>query len=151
MQELTVPASLESLSTIGRFIMDMSTAGGLDNASAYRLRLAIDEIATNAISYGEAGTRGPATLTLRADTNPKTLTITLEDYGCAYDPRTQPAPASTDIPLEERDIGGLGVYLALSGVDRFDYEWTGERNRNIFVMNRPPSAFPSPPGGGSQV
>ena len=139
MQELTVPASLESLSTIGRFIMNVSTAGGLDNASAYRLRLAVDEIATNAISHGEAGVRGPGTLSLLAATDPKTLTITLEDYGGAFDPRTQAPPLNEDIPLEERDIGGLGVYLALEGVDRFDYQWVGGRNRNIFVMNRPPA------------
>jgi anti-sigma regulatory factor (Ser/Thr protein kinase) len=137
MQELTVPASLKSLSTIGQFIMNVSKSSGLEDASAYRLRLAIDEIATNAIHYGKAGARGPASLTVRVEASQKMLTVTLEDYGSAFDPRTQPAPDGIDKPLEEREVGGLGVFLALRGVDGFDYQRDGERNRNIFMMNRP--------------
>jgi anti-sigma regulatory factor (Ser/Thr protein kinase) len=40
-------------------------------------------------------------------------------------------------PLEQRQIGGLGIYLAIQGVDRFIYQRDSDRNRNTFVMNRP--------------
>jgi anti-sigma regulatory factor (Ser/Thr protein kinase) len=42
-----------------------------------------------------------------------------------------------NLPLEERSIGGLGIFLVLKGVDTFRYERINEHNRNIFVMNRP--------------
>jgi anti-sigma regulatory factor (Ser/Thr protein kinase) len=38
--------------------------------------------------------------------------------------------------IEKRSIGGLGIYLAFQGVDNFKYERVGDRNRNIFVVNR---------------
>ena len=34
----------------------------------------------------------------------------------------------------ERQIGGLGIFLSIGGVDEFRYERNGEINRNIFVM-----------------
>jgi anti-sigma regulatory factor (Ser/Thr protein kinase) len=39
--------------------------------------------------------------------------------------------------LAERPIGGLGIFLAMENVDRFDYEFVGGRNRNIFFVKRP--------------
>jgi anti-sigma regulatory factor (Ser/Thr protein kinase) len=42
-----------------------------------------------------------------------------------------------DRPLEEREIGGLGVFLALRGVDELRYERVGEQNRNIIIVHRP--------------
>ena len=42
-----------------------------------------------------------------------------------------------DLPLADRPIGGLGVFLAMEGVDEFRYEYDGACNRNIFVMRSP--------------
>ena len=66
-----------------------------------------------------------------------TLTITLEDTAAPFDPRGLPRPEQTELPLEERPIGGLGVFLTMENVDQFRYEYVGNRNRNIFVMKRP--------------
>ena len=48
-----------------------------------------------------------------------------------------PTALDLDQPLEERDLGGLGIFLALQGVDRFDYQRCDDRNRNILAMNLP--------------
>jgi anti-sigma regulatory factor (Ser/Thr protein kinase) len=97
----------------------------------------VDEIATNIIVHGydEAGIDGDVTLT--ATMNDQTLTIAIEDEARPFDPRQRVAPDDLDRPLEDRQIGGLGVYLAMNGVDEFQYEYIGNRNRNIFVMYRP--------------
>ena len=52
MDGLTVGATLESLSAIGAFIRDAAAEAGLDSRAAYRLRLAVDEMATNIIVHG---------------------------------------------------------------------------------------------------
>ncbi len=62
------------------------------------------------------------------------LKIVLEDTGVPYDPRETPPPDDLDLPLEERDIGGLGVYLTMHAIDKFHYEYVGNRNRNSFFM-----------------
>jgi serine/threonine-protein kinase RsbW len=137
MESLVVPGVLDSLGTIGKYVLEAATSAGLDRKASYRLRLAVDEIATNAITHGyeEAGLRG--SLTVQAEMDEASLTLTLEDTAGAFDPRTLSRPRSLDLPLDERPIGGLGVYLTLQGVDGFRYERIGNRNRNIFTMRRP--------------
>ena len=75
-------------------------------------------------------------LELRADIDDRALTVSIEDSGVAYDPRQTPVP-DTSLPLEERPIGGLGVYLAMKSVDEFLYERVGDRNRSTFKMHLP--------------
>jgi len=132
-----VPGSLESLGAIAKYVMAAAAAAGLDKKATYNLRLAIDEIASNIIIHGyqEAGEEG--VLVCRAVVNEKALTIFLEDTGAPYDPTQHPPPDYLHLPLEEREIGGLGVYLAYQGVDEFLYERDGNLNRNIFIVNRP--------------
>jgi len=137
MQALTVPANLDALEPIGQYVLEAATQAGLERKAAYRLRLAVDEIVTNIIvhGYNEVGLEGD--VVMRADLNADALTIIVEDTAQPFDPRVRPDPANLDRPLEERDIGGLGVFLAIKGVDGFDYEYADGYNRNSFVMHRP--------------
>ena len=139
MQSLTVPGTLDSLSTIADFVVTAAKQAGLDKKAAYRLRLAVDEIATNIIVHGyeEANYEGEVNLLLNIDD--KTLTLTLEDTGVAYDPNQHLVPEADalKLPLEQRPTGGLGIYLALQGVDKFIYERAANKNRNTVIMNRP--------------
>jgi serine/threonine-protein kinase RsbW len=141
---LTVPATLDSLAEIAAFVRAEADAAGLGRQARYRLRLAVEELATNIIIHGYAGMPGagsaPATIDLRVERGEKALTVILEDAGVPFDPRQVPPPDDLDLPVEQRDLGGLGVYLALGGVDQFAYERVGDRNRNILVINRPAAA-----------
>ena len=134
MKKLTVPGTLDSLEVIAQYVMAVAAATGLDNKASYSLRLAVDEIATNIIIHGyeEAGREG--VLDLQAFVDEQSLTISLEDTGVPYDPTERPNPDDLDLPIEQRQMGGLGVYLAIHGVDKFIYERVGDRNHNIFVV-----------------
>ncbi|HEY9873892.1 MAG TPA: ATP-binding protein [Candidatus Obscuribacterales bacterium] len=138
MEPLTVPGTLDSLSAIAKYVMAAAAAVGLDKKATYNLRLAVDEIATNIIIHGyeEASIQG--VLDLRAEIDEKALTIFIEDTGVVYNPYDTETVEEKEfkLPLEERKLGGLGVYLAIQGVDKFSYERVFNRNRNIFVMNR---------------
>lgn len=133
---LTVPGNLDALETIANYVLHAAGQAGLDRKSAYRLRLAVDEIATNIVTHGyeEAGLEGP--IWVQATMQPQALTIVLEDEAPEYDPLNTPTPEDLDAPIEERQIGGLGVYLTLRGVDEFHYERASGRNRNVFTMQR---------------
>jgi anti-sigma regulatory factor (Ser/Thr protein kinase) len=144
MQSLTVPGTLDSLKPIADFVLAAAAEVGLDKKAAYKLRLAVDEIATNIILHGyeEAGQTGE--IELAAVITNQTLEITLEDSAILYDPQQTQSVEATELqlPLCERRMGGLGVYLATQGVDQFRYERVGERNRNIFSVNRAAVAQP---------
>jgi anti-sigma regulatory factor (Ser/Thr protein kinase) len=145
MQEnpLTVPAKLESLADVTAFVLAAADAAGLGPQARYRLRLAVDELATNIVTHGypNAPGHGPMpTIEVRTRTDEKALTVILEDAGIPFDPRQVPAPADLHLPPEQRALGGLGVHLALTGVDQFQYERVGDRNRNVLVVRRVPAA-----------
>jgi anti-sigma regulatory factor (Ser/Thr protein kinase) len=135
MENLTVAGTLDSLDAIAKYVMAVAAATGLDKKTAYNLRLAVDEIATNIIIHGyeEAGREG--VLDLQAFVDEQTLTISLKDTGVPYNPNQRLTPDDLDQPLEQRKIGGLGVYIAIQGVDKFIYERVGDRNHNIFIVN----------------
>jgi sigma-B regulation protein RsbU (phosphoserine phosphatase) len=138
MQPLIVPGRLDSLDKIGKFIMVAAKNAGLAKAPTYKLRLAVDEIATNIINYGyqQAGLEG--VILVEADLDEHALTITLDDTSGYYDPtlRPPPPPEYFTQPLEERGIGGWGVYLAIQSVDQFHYHRVQDHNHNIFIMYR---------------
>lgn len=136
--ELRVPGTLDSLNVIRRYVEEQARVAGLDRKAGYRLTLAIDEIATNIINYGYEGHGLSGDILLKAELTDDELIIVLEDSAVQYDPRKAEVDAELEIskPLEERGIGGLGLFLASTGVDRFDYEYIDNKNRNLFAMRR---------------
>jgi anti-sigma regulatory factor (Ser/Thr protein kinase) len=134
---LTVPGTLDSLELIGQFVLRAAGEAGLDRKASYRLRLAVDEIATNIVvhGYAEAGRQG--SIVVSSELDDTELRVQLEDSALPFDPHEARTPGGLDRPLEEREAGGLGVFLALQGVDELRYERAGEGNRNIIVVHRP--------------
>jgi anti-sigma regulatory factor (Ser/Thr protein kinase) len=139
MQPYTVPGTLDSLKPIADYVLAAAKEAGLDKKASYNLRLAVDEIATNIIMYGyeQAGIEG--TVDLQADLDDRALTIVVEDTAAAFNPFDKLAQEemTVDLPIDQKPMGGLGVYLTIQGVDKFMYERLEHRNRNIFIVNRP--------------
>ena len=139
MESVSIPATLDSLQSLGHYVLEAAERAGLDRTRAYHLRLAVDEVATNIITHGAQPGTPSAEINITIDLADEALTIALEDSGPEYHPLRQPEPEGLDRPLAERSVGGLGIYLALRVVDRFAYERVNGRNRNIFTMVRPSS------------
>ncbi len=134
MEILKVPGNLDSLQIIAEFLKELSNQAGLEKKTLYKLRLAVDEIVTNIIIHGyeEAGLSGD--IEIKAQIDEKSLTIVVEDTGYEFDPTKQKPPENLNSPLEERKVGGLGVFLAIHAVDEFVYERIEDRNSNKFVV-----------------
>lgn len=134
---LCVPGVLDSLENISHYVQQVAARAGLGKKAAYGLRLAVDEIATNIITHGylEAGRMGEVCLQASADG--QAVTMVLEDRGVPFDPSgcERQEQARVQEPLEGRPIGGLGLLLAIDGVDRFRYERAGGLNRNILTVS----------------
>jgi serine/threonine-protein kinase RsbW len=135
----SIPGNLAALSTVRQLVTQACREAGLDDAASYRLILAVDEIATNIITHGyqEQGSSGDIAIAIEA--SEQYLSVVLEDTGVAYDPRAQGMPTAEDLdkPLSDREIGGLGVFLALQGVDHFDYRRHDKVNRNTLAVKLP--------------
>jgi anti-sigma regulatory factor (Ser/Thr protein kinase) len=137
METLTLPGSLDSLGAIAQYVKESSAIANLDKKTTYKLRLAVDEIATNIIVHGyeKAGIEGKISISGKIED--EKLIITLQDTGEHFDPQEKVdlEIQNIDKPIEEKPIGNLGIYLAVEGVDQFLYERKDDSNYNIFVIN----------------
>lgn len=135
MEPIIVSGDLESLDAISEYVTTAAKKANLDSKKTYKLRLAVDEIATNIVIHGyqEAETKGD--IVCKAELSDTSLKIHLEDSGMQYDATQQEQPDDLYKPLEERHIGGLGIYLAINGVDKYIYERHRNVNHNIFIVN----------------
>jgi len=144
MDPLIVPGTLDSLGPIRTYVKAAAASADLADDAAYALMLAVDELATNTVTHGyqDSGLSGDIMVT--AEMAPEELIVTIEDTAPPYDPRAHRMPGEEDLqkPLEEREIGGLGVFLAMGGVDRFGYERVNDRNRVLLAMKRGKSSQP---------
>jgi serine/threonine-protein kinase RsbW len=136
MKALRVEGTLQAIEPVVQYAMQAAEKAGFESRDLYRVRLAVDELATNIVTHGylEAGRSGD--LTISAEVLDDQLTIYLEDKAESHDPRETPPP-DLSAPITERPVGGLGVYLALWAIDGFDYEQDEDGNRSILVMERP--------------
>jgi anti-sigma regulatory factor (Ser/Thr protein kinase) len=117
-------------------VVNAAQSANLDKQAANRLRLAIDEVATNIIEYGygNSGLTGVVKLSVAIDD--EKLVLTLEDTATPFNPLEYAMPTNFDAPPDERPIGGLGVFLAKKNVDAWDYEYVNNSNINRFTMKR---------------
>ncbi len=136
MEILTVRGNLKSISRITAYVNQAAEQAGLSERTTYYLCLAVDEIATNVIMHGYQAEGKQGNLSIWAEADADILRICLEDTGQSYDPRQVPPP-DLQRPLHEREPGGLGIYLALRSVDKFQYQQCQGRNRSTFIIQKP--------------
>ncbi len=99
----------------------------------YAVRLACEEVVVNIISYAyPAGVNGYIELDV-TDTD-KELRIEICDGGRPFNPIERQAPDIAQC-LEERDIGGLGIFLILRMMDRVTYRYEEGKNKLVLTKN----------------
>ena len=130
-----VAGNLDALKAVRDYVQTAAHQAGLSERAAYRLKLAVDELVDNIITYGylENGIKGQ--LIISAEFPAGALVLTVEDNAPAYNPLSRPAPDLT-LPYEQRPLGKLGIYLAKLGSDSLSYESGGDYNRTIFRIMR---------------
>ena len=123
-------AALTALAeAVEQFADRESLAGGL----AINLNLVLDELVTNSVSYGLIEVEEPA-LRLRLRRDGEMVVAEVEDNGAAFDPFHDAPKPDIEKGLDERPIGGLGVFLVMQLTERAHYERDGDINRIILQM-----------------
>ena len=128
------PARLESLEAINAFVTAAAEAAELDARAIYAVQMAVEEACSNIIehAYGDVQ-EGDIECTCVADATG--LTITLCDYGREFDPSQVPEP-DLQCSLEDRPVGGLGLYLIHQMMDDVSFECRPNCNLLTMVKRR---------------
>ncbi|MBR4642324.1 MAG: ATP-binding protein [Selenomonadaceae bacterium] len=127
MEQITVEATLENLQTVIDFATEQLEARDCPMKTSMQLELVIEEIFVNISSYAYHPEIGPATFCMEFEENPDAVLITFLDRGKPYNPLEKDDPDTT-LELEERDIGGLGIFLVKKNVDEINYEYADGKN-----------------------
>ena len=126
-RRLKIAAELGSVSRIIDEAIGFCADCGLTAATADELALVLEELLTNLVVHGLGGAPGHvAEVALACDG--RSLTAVFTDDGPAFDPCAHPLP-DLEGELEDRPVGGLGIYLIRTFMDRVEYHRSGNRNR----------------------
>ena len=131
MSQIKLPARLESLAGALRFVADRAAESGFPAFRAKEIQLAVDEAVVNIIRHAYPAGAGEIVLRWREGASPGRVTIEIEDTGIPFDIRSVPPP-DRQSALNDRKVGGLGVFLMTSLADAVDYR--REDGRNILTL-----------------
>jgi anti-sigma regulatory factor (Ser/Thr protein kinase) len=116
---------LRAKEALQRFAVEFKLPPGVAQAA----ELALDELLTNIVAYGEAGAQ-PNAIELTFELEADALKILISDAGICFNPfdsRDVPEPES-DLSLEQRQLGGHGIQLVKEFIDTYSYQRQGARN-----------------------
>lgn len=123
-KELSVPVSMESYDKVISFVEETFSELGCPVQSLMKINIATDELFSNIVRYSGAS---EAVVSCGVREKDKVAVVRISDDGSPYDPLQGKEP---DIALgaEEREAGGLGVFLVKKTMDSVVYEYRGGRN-----------------------
>lgn len=127
----TFPGQYKSLAEISEFVAQGAQDAGLDSKGVYAVKLAVDEACTNIIEHGYGG-EGVGKIECSFDVDLDGLTITLRDWGTAFNPNDVPEP-DFNVPIEELQPRGAGLYLMRKLMDEVRFKFNS-KGGNILVM-----------------
>lgn len=107
---------------------------GLTEDAIHHCQLAIDEICTNIIEHGYRATFGEQFIDFDCQRVEDKFFITIKDNGPLFDPTQRPAP-NPNMSLEERKVGGWGVFFVKKIMDEVIYRRVGQQNHLTLVKN----------------
>lgn len=124
---ITVPAAAESIDKITEFINAELEKLDCPKKTQKQIDIAADEIFSNIAHYAYESKDGSAEIRFEKSDNPKAVTLTFTDSGIPYNPLEKPDPDVT-LSADEREIGGLGIYIVKKTMDEVKYERKDGKN-----------------------
>ena len=133
-KELKLEAANENLDRVLAFVDEELEAAGCPQKTQMKIDVAVEEIFVNIANYAYAPETGLAVIGIETKDDPKRVVITFRDWGTLYDPLAKPDPDVT-LSAEERQIGGLGIYMVKKSTDDMKYEYVDGQNVLTIVKN----------------
>ena len=131
-KKLTLHNDVQQISKLADFVDTIAEEASIDPSLAMSLNLALEEAVTNVVMYAyPAGEEGDVDIV--AELSDGSLLFTISDKGIPFDP-TKKEDADITLGVEERQIGGLGIFLVRQLMDTVEYE--RKDGYNILTMEK---------------
>ena len=123
---------VQEIPLLNAFVDEICELNGLDDMTTMQMNLAIEEAVVNVMNYAyPEGTKGFVDITSMSDE--ESLQFVISDNGKPFDPTTK-EEVDTTLPVEERRIGGLGIFLVRKMMDNVKYEY--KDGQNILTLKK---------------
>ena len=131
MEQITIPAKTDRLNEVWGLIESVMQSTGIDVKQQNNIRIAVEEIFVNIASYAFPNGEGDVSVSVIADSDK--LSIEFCDSGIPYNPLDKADP-DISMSADEREIGGLGIYMVKQMMDDVRYRY--EDGKNILTIEK---------------
>ncbi len=128
--ERSFSRSFDSIDEVFRFLEELVGADRLQGADRYAVRFVVEELITNMVKHQPDG---GAEFVVEAAREEQRLRVCFTEPDVEPFDITEAPEARTDLPLEEREPGGLGIHLLRKMVDHLEYDYADRCGKTAFV------------------
>lgn len=133
MAELHVEALAENLEQVLNFVEAGMEELDCPMKIQTQIDIAVEEIYVNIANYAYHPRTGQATICMETEKDSGMMTIRFIDSGIPFNPLEKKDPDVT-LSAEERNIGGLGIYMVKKSMDDVSYEY--KDGHNVFTIKK---------------
>ena len=126
-KSIIIDAVDDAMDPVQDFISDKLEKYGCEKKPMFQIRLAVEEIFVNIISYAYSPEVGKAEIRCDVTENPLSVTIQFLDSGKPFDPLAKEDADTSGAMFMEQE-GGFGIHLVKSTMDSVDYEYRDGKN-----------------------
>ena len=133
MEQIILPATIERLSEVLEFVDSILESNNCPEGVKLQIDIAVEELFVNIASYAYNPDEGPAEIKCSVDEPSSRVIIEFRDHGVPYNPLAREDP-DISLSAEERDIGGLGIFMVKSSMDNVSDRH--ENGNNILTIEK---------------
>ena len=132
MKEITIEAKTENLETVLDFVNEELEAAEIPMKIVMQIAISVEELFVNVAHYAYKPDIGNVTIRIDTDNETEVL-VELEDSGIPFNP-LEKEDADITKSAEEREIGGLGIFMVKKSMDKIEYRY--ENKKNILTIHK---------------
>lgn len=135
MKSLVLKNKIEELPQLEAFVEELADEYALDPALCFNLNLVLEELATNVALYAFPKDEEHDFL-ITADKNDGNLVLHIVDDGVPFNPVEEAPEVDVTLGAEDREIGGLGIFLVQQLMDKVEYERTDDGKNSLTIIKK---------------
>lgn len=127
-------ANVKELPQVICFIEGELDKFNVDSKTMMQFQLAMEELFVNIATYSYPDKNdGKCQITIQYDQEKQEIILKVEDNGIKFNPLKKEDP-NTNLSAEEREVGGLGIFIVKETMDSVEYQY--ENQKNILTLRK---------------
>lgn len=127
---ILLSSELDKLADANEFVVKHLSEENISYKIITNIETVVDEIFTNISNYS-----GASEVEIIFSIEGESMSLTFIDDGVQFDPTKLEAP-NIDAAIDERRIGGLGIYMVRQIMDIMEYRWDESKKQNILILKK---------------